>query len=250
MTALHCLRWTMLGLIGLAATTPGCSRWIDVSTPATGQAEFLVRSVPHEERVPFVLDGFRLVRNGAPQDPSLEAERRFLNSVRETRLFSSFVPLGENAASLGDKTVTARITLQETIDPRAGATAWKGFIIGASMFLLAPVIELDYGYAVQADLELERWDGLVRRYEARSAGTVRYNLFGATPIMLEELKGQVTAACLDDLMGQLVRETDHYTVNSSPLPDPAIHTVTVRARKSANGTSAAPAVSVSVPPSP
>jgi hypothetical protein len=250
MMALHCLRWTMLGLIGLTVTTSGCSRWIDILTPSTGQAEFLVRSVPHEERVAFVLDGFRLVRNGAPQDPSLEAERRFLNSVRDTRLFSPIVPLGENAASLGDKTVTARLTMEETIDPRSGATAWKGFIIGASMFLLAPMIELDYGYALQANLELERWDGQVTRYEARSAGTVRYHLFGATPIMLEELKGQVTEACLDNLMGQLVRDTDHYTVNSSPPPDPAIRTVTVRVRKSANGTSAAPAVPISVPPSP
>lgn len=146
--------------------------------------------------------------------------------------------------------MTARITMEETIDPRSGATAWKGFLIGASMFLLAPVIELDYGYAAQASLELEHWDGRVRLYEARSAGAVRYYLFGATPIMLDELKGQVTEACLNDLMEQLVRDTDLYTAGSSPLPDPAIRAVTVKARRSVTGTPAAPVIPVASPPAP
>jgi hypothetical protein len=246
----HGLRWTMLGLAGFAVTALGCSRWIEVVPSSIDRTDAVTRSVPKEERVPFVLEGFRLVQNGAPQNPSPEIERRFLNTVQETRLFSTLVPLGAHAGSLGDKTVTARLTLEETIDPRSGAAAWKGFLVGASMFLLAPVIELDYGYATQASLELEHWDGQVQRYEARSSGTVRYQLFGATPIMLDELKGQVIETCLNDLMHQLVRDTDLYTAGSSPLPDPAIRSVTVKARTSVTGTPSVPAVPVSSAPVP
>lgn len=223
-------RWTLLGLVGLAVTTPGCSRWIDILPSSTVQQESIARSIPDDERVPFVMDGFRLAQNGAPQNPSTDMERRLLNIVQETHLFSTLVPLGGNASPLGDKVVTARITFDETIDPHPGESAWKGFIIGASMFLLSPVIDLDYDYATQASLELERWDGQLKRYEARSAGAVHYKLFGATPIMIDELKGRVTEACLNDLMAQLVQDTDLYMASSTPAPDSPIRTITVKAR--------------------
>jgi hypothetical protein len=242
--------WIMLGLALLATGTSACSRWIDVLPASPEQPDTVTRSIPREERVPFVMQGFRLVQNGSPQNPSLEVEHRFLNSVQETRLFSDLVPLGGNTSSLGERTVTARITMEETIDPRSGETAWKGFVIGASMFLLSPVIELDYGYAARAHLELERWDGQQRRYEAQASGTVRYHLFGATPIMLSELKGQVTEVCLNNLMQQLLRDADLYMASSGSPSDPGIRDVTVKARKPDLTTSPRSIVPISTPSSP
>ena len=246
----HLVPWTLLGLVGLVFTTSGCTRWIDVMPSSTLQQESITRSISNDERVPLVMDGFRMMQNGAPQNPSTEVERRILHTVQETRLFSTLVPLGGNLASLGDKVVTARITFDETIDTHSGAAAWKGFVIGASMFLLSPVIELDYDYATQASLELERWDGQVKRYEARSAGTAHYNLFGATPIMIGELKGQVTEACLTDLMDQLVRDTNFYMASNTPLPNSPILTVTVKARPSLRSPASLSAVPISTAPTP
>jgi hypothetical protein len=246
----HLFRWTLLGLVGFASTTMGCTRWIDVIPSSTLQQESITRSISNDERVPLVMDGFRMMQNGAPQNPSAEVERRILNTVQETRLFSTLVPLGGNVASLGDKVVTARISFDETIDPHSGAAAWKGFIIGASMFLLSPAIELNYDYAAQASLELERWDGQVKRYEARSAGTAHYHLFGATPMMIGELKGQVTEACLTDLMDQLVRDTNFYMASNAPLPGSPILTVTVKARKPLGSPTSLSVVPVSTTPSP
>ena len=246
----HLFRWTLLGLVGLACTTMGCTRWIDVMPSSTLQQEAITRSLPNNERVPLVMDGFRMMQNGAPQNPSAEIERRILNTVQETRLFSTLVPLGENVASLGEKAVTARITFDETVDPHSGAAAWKGFVIGASMFLLSPAIELHYDYAAKATLELERWDGQVKRYEAQSSGTAHYNLFGASPILISELKGQVAEACLTKLMDQLVRDTTFYMASSSPLPEPPILTVTVKSRKPLRSSSSRSAVPVSTTPAP
>jgi hypothetical protein len=245
----HLFRWTLLGLAGLASTTMGCTgRWIDVMPSSALQLESVTRSISNVDRVPLVMDGFRMMQNSAPQNPSTEVERRILNTMQETRLFSTIVPIGGNVASLGDKLVTARVTFDETIDPHSGAAAWKGFVIGASMFLLSPVIELDYDYAAQASLELERWDGQVKRYEARSAGTAHYNLFGATPIMIGELKGQVTEACLTELMEQLVRDTSFYMASSSPLPDSPHFTVTVKARNPQRSPAALSIVPISTTP--
>lgn len=247
----HLFRTALAGLVGLAMTaTLGCTRWIDVMPSSAGPRDSIAQSIANDERVPFIMDGFRLVQNGAPQNPSSEIERRILNQVLETRLFSSLVPFGGNASSLGEKVVMARITFDETIDPHAGEAAWKGFVIGASMFLLSPAIELDYDYAAQATMELERWDGQVKRYAARSTGTAHYNLFGATPIMIDELKGQVTEACLNDLMDQLVRDTNFYVASSTPLPDLPARTVTVKARKPTAPSPAPSVVPVSTLPAP
>ncbi len=228
----YAFRWLALGLVGFVLCgMTACTRWIDVIPPSSGPQETIAHSLPSDERVPLVMDTFRLSQNGTPQHPSPDVERRVLYAVQETRLFSTLVPLGGTPASTGGKTVIARLTFDETIDPHTGHTAFKGIVIGASMFLLSPIIELDYDYAAQASLEVERWDGQVKRYEARSSGTAHYHLFGATPIMIEELKGQVTEACLNDLMAQLVRDTTLYMASKTPLPDSPIDAVTVRARK-------------------
>ena len=49
--------------------------------------------------------------------------------------------------------------------------------------------------------------------------------------MIGELKGQVTEACLTDLMDQLIQDTNFYMASSAPLPDSPIVSVTVKARK-------------------
>jgi hypothetical protein len=229
----------------------GCTaRWIDVSPSPTNREHPVTQSILNNERVPLVMDGFRMTQNGAPQNPSDEVEYRILNTVQETRLFSTLIPLGGNAALLGDKVVTARITFDETIDSHSGATAWKGFIIGVSMFLLSPVIDLDYDYAAEASLELGRWDGQVKRYTAHSAGTAHYTLFAASPTMIGELKGQVTEACLTDLMDQLIRDTNFYVASSAPLPGSPIVSVTVKARKPQPSPASPSAIPVSTAPAP
>jgi hypothetical protein len=244
-------RWSVLGLSGLAIiAATGCARSIAVVPPSLDRHEAATQSIADNDRVPFVLDTFRMSQNGVPQHPSSDIERRVLNVVQETRLFSTLVPLGGIPASDGGKTVAARFTFDETIDSHSGYTALKGIVIGASMFLLSPVIELDYDYTAQAHLELERWDGHVKRYDARSSGTAHYNLFGASPVMIDELKGQVTETCLDALMNQLVQDTTLYMASTTPLPASAIRTVTVRARRPAAAQISLPTIPVSTNPAP
>lgn len=226
------LRWSVLSLAGLVLSgTTGCNRWIDVKPSSADLKETITYSLPNDERVPLVTNSFHLSRNGALQYPSADLERRILSSFQETNLFSALLPLGEQSDSLGDKVVSARITVDETIEPHSWLTAFKGIVIGGSMFLLSPFIDLEYGYGTTVALEIERWDGHVRRYEAHSSGTVHYKLFGATPVMIDELKGHVTEACLTDLTGQVVRDTTLYMANSAPLLDAGIRMVTVKAKR-------------------
>lgn len=231
---MNLFRWSVLSLAGFVLCgITGCTRWIDVKPPSADPKEIMTHSLPSDERVPLVTNSFHLSKNGASQNPSADLERRILGSIQETSLFSTLRPLGAKSDSLGDKVVSARITVDETIEPHSWLSAFKGIVIGGSMFLLSPFIDLEYGYAATVALELERWDGHVTRYEARSSGTVHYKLFGATPVMIDELKGHVTEACLTDLTGQLVRDTKLYMAGSAPLPDTGIRTVTVKAKRPA-----------------
>ncbi len=224
--------WSIVGLIGVVVcTSTGCTRSIELKPSSADLQPTVTHLLPADERVPLVMDSFRLSQNGAPQNPSTETERRILNRVQETRLFSTLIPLGAPSDTLGEKIVSARITMDEAIEPHSGLSALKGIVIGGSMFLLSPFIELEYDYAAKIGIELERWDGQLKRYEARSSGTVYYKLFGATPVMIDELKGHVTDACLADLTGQLVRDTNLYMASSASSPASGIRTVTVKARR-------------------
>jgi hypothetical protein len=100
------------------------------------------------------------------------------------------------------------------------------------MFILTPFIPLDYDYAAHMALELERWDGQVKRYESQSAGTAHYQLFNATPLMIDELKGHVTESCLTALMQQMVHDTPFYSASSAPVLDRPIHSVSVKSTRS------------------
>lgn len=227
-------QWSILSLAGFTLCgIAGCTRWIDVKPASANHTEAMTHSLPNDERVPLVTNSFHLSRNGSSQYPSVDLERRILHSIQETSLFSTLMPLGEQSDSLGEKTISARITVDETIEPHSWLSAFKGIVIGGSMFLLSPFIDLEYGYAATVALELERWDGHVTRYEGRSSGTVHYKLFGATPVMIDELKGHVTEACLTELTQQLVRDTTLYMASSAPLPNTGIHTVTVKAKRPA-----------------
>jgi hypothetical protein len=81
-------------------------------------------------------------------------------------------------------------------------------------------------------LELERWDGRVKRYESQSSGTAHYKMFGATPLMIDELKGHVTESCLTSLMEQVVQDSAFYTASSAPIVDRPIRSVSVKSRRS------------------
>ena len=221
-----------MGFIGvILGMSIGCARSIEVKPVSIESQAAITHSLPSNERVPLVMDSFHLSRNGAPQAPSTEVERRILNRVQDTSLFSTLIPLGGQSDSLGEKIVSARITVDETIDPHSWLSSFKGILLGGSMFLLSPFVDFEYDYAATVGLELERWDGQVKRYEANSSGTVRYKLFGASPVMIDELKGHVTEACLTNLTAQLVRDTTLYTATSAPAPKSGIRTVTVKSRR-------------------
>jgi len=242
------LRCLILGCFGLMLTAiTGCSYWIEMKSPSATAEEPTAQVIARDEQVPLILDRIRTTRNGSPQNSSADAEQRILSSLAEIGLFSHLVSVRTEAPAFGDKTVRARLLFDEAIDSHAGGAALKGIVLGASMYILTPFLPLEYEYAAHLSLDLERWDGEVKHYESRSAGSARYHLFGATPVMIDELKGHVTETCLVDLARQIAQDTAFYTASSAPLSASGIRTVSVKPRTSPTSTPTTAAVPVSAP---
>jgi hypothetical protein len=249
MTINVALRGLVLACCGLLITT-GCGRWIEMmAIPPPGQ-ESASQRIAQDEQVPLIMDRIRITRNGSPQNPSTETEQRILGSLGDIGLFSYLVGMHTPPQASNGKVIRARLVLDEAIDSHAGHAAWKGIVIGASMFILTPFLPLEYDYAAHVALELERWDGQIKRYESQSAGTARYQLFGATPIMIDELKGHVMEICLTQLAGQLVPDTQFYFASSAPLAEPGIRSVSVKSRAPEPAGPTGAVIPVSVPATP
>ena len=225
--------WTIIGCCGLFITlTTGCGRWIELKATADSSLTPSVRKIARVEQVPLVMDSVDNTRNGSPQNPSLETEQRVLGMLREIGLFSHLGDMNSPEPPASEKFIRARLLFDEAVDSHPSDVAWKGIVISVSMFTLAPFIPLEYDYSAHVTLELERWDGGVKRYESQSTGTAHYKLFSATSLMIDELKGHVTESCLTALMQQVVHDTAFYTASSAPILDRPIRSVSVKSKRS------------------
>lgn len=219
---------SLAGLIVVLAS--GCSHWIELTDQAAPSPPSQT-TISSDRRVPLLLETVRLSQNGAPLATPPALERQVLGALEATQLFSQYFQSGYEQPAPHEHRVTIRLRMDNHVDPHPGETAWSGFVIGASMFLLSPVIWFDYDYGTQMSLEVERWDGQMKQYTASSSGSAHYYLFGASPHVIEELKGQVTDNCLASLLDQLVRDHIFYLADGSSQTESTIRTVSVGSRR-------------------
>lgn len=211
----------------------GCSHWIELAG-STDAAPPTMTTVATDARVPLLLETIRVTHNGSSIAPPTILERQVLGAIEATRLFSQHYQSGYSQPAADQARVTVRLSIDNLVEPHAGQAAWRGFVVGASMFALAPFISLNYDYGTQISLEMERWDGQIKRYTATSNGSAHYNLFGASPDVIEQLKGQVTEACLSSLLNQVIQDSTFYLASNVQTQDQSIRTVSVGVRRPSN----------------
>jgi len=209
----------------------GCSHWIELAVP-TDAAPPTSATVATDARVPLLLETIRVTHNGSSIAPPTILERQVLGVIEATHLFSQHYQSGYSQPTADQARVTMRLSIDNLVEPHAGQAAWRGFVIGASMFTLAPFISLNYDYGAEMSLEMERWDGQIKQYTATSNGSAHYNLFGASPDVIEQLKGQVTEACLSSLLNQVIQDSIFYLTSSEQPRGNPIRTVSVGVRHS------------------
>jgi hypothetical protein len=207
----------------------GCSHWIELAAP-TDTIPPAHATVATDARLPLLLETLRVTQNGSSIAPPAYLERQVLGAIESTRLFSQHYQSGYMQPAADQIRVTMHLSVDNRVEPHAGQAAWRGFAIGASMFTLAPFISLNYDYRSEMSLEMERWDGRVKRYAATSNGSARYHLFGANPGVIEQLKGQVTEACLSALLNQVIQDSAFYLANRGQPHSSPSRTISVGVR--------------------
>jgi hypothetical protein len=211
----------------------GCSHWIELAAPADTTPPTSA-TVATDARVPLLLGTLRVTQNGAPVAPPMILERQVLGAIEATHLFSQHFQSGYTQPAANQAHVSVHLSIDNQVEPHAGQAAWRGFVVGASMFTLAPFISLNYDYGTQMVLDMERWDGQIKRYTATSNGSAHYNLFGVSPDVIEQLKGQVTEACLSSLLNQVIQDSGFYLASSTQPHGHPIRTVSVGVRHQAS----------------
>lgn len=176
---------TIVVLIAWAAA--GCERWMRVVELPAPDTMTLAPVPVSTQKSPVLVLTSLITQNGAPQNPNAELERRLVGLLHESGLFSHTAQVGYAEVPESGH-VQARLSIEEHIDPHTGQTAWRGFLIGASMFTLTTFFPMEYDYAARMTLELRRWDGHVRRYAAASEGTAFFHVFGASPLTALEVE--------------------------------------------------------------
>jgi hypothetical protein len=209
----------------------GCSHWIELAGP-TDTASPASATVATDARVPLLLETIRVTHNGSSIAPPVMLERQVLGAIEATRLFSQYYQSGYAQPAASQPHIAVRLSIDNLVDPHAGQAAWRGFLVSASMFTLSPFISLNYDFGAQMSLEMERWDGQIKQYTATSNGSAHYNLFAANPEIIEQLKGQVTEACLSSLLNQVIQDSAFYLASSEQSKGNTIRTVSVGIRHS------------------
>ena len=204
-----------------------CSHSIELAAP-TDTVPSANATVDTDARVPLLLETIRVTHKGSSIAPPAPLERQVLGAIEATRLFSQHYQSGYQQPEANQAHVTVRLSIDNLVEPHAGQAAWRGFLVSASMFTLAPFISLNYDYGAQMSLEMERWDGQTKQYTATSNGSAHYNLFGANPEIIEQLKGQVTEACLSSLLNQVIQDSAFYLASHAQSQNHSIRTVSVR----------------------
>jgi hypothetical protein len=116
-----------------------------------------------------------------------------------------FAPVFEPSLAHQAKPDALHMTIRfaESIDSHQGAALVKGFFIGLSLYLLAPVLPLNGDMEQRIDVSLTLPDGRVRRYEAQTAARINYHLFANTVLADAELQSKVGTSNLQAIIARI-----------------------------------------------
>ena len=195
-------------LLVLSFASTGCSRWMQISGTPPAEPPPVAHSSGVGGPVPAVVTGIVVTQNGTRQVATPDLERRVLDRLANTELFARLSYPAYAEAPPSREYVRATLTVDTHTDPHSGGAAFKGIVIGASMFLLTPLLPLEYDFGASMTLAIERPDGTSHHYHAHAQGTAFYHLFGATPLAAEELRAEVLESCLDQLQRELVKDRE------------------------------------------
>lgn len=141
-------------------------------------------------------------------------DQEFLNTlIKDMDRMRTFSTILQGQPDTDSKNfVTLTIRASEAEDWHHGANAFKGILIGLTMFVLTPVLRMDYDFEQEISIQAHRWDGQVKNYTAKGSGSNSFTSDGTQGALL--LRNQIVEANRNSLINQLVQDAAFFEVKS------------------------------------
>ena len=183
----------------------GCTlHWTDIDLKPDGADAISIAKHSNENAVLSclaIMGDLKVKSNGHEVNASSEFQKRFMVHIKDTNIFSSVAQ--DMPAIKPDKYVSFVLESDENQESNQGANAVKGFFIGATFFLLTPVIPLSYDFESDMHLIAARGDGKTKQYSAKGKGSASYQLYANAAMAGQEVRAEVTNNNINSLMSQL-----------------------------------------------
>jgi len=192
---------TLILAVGLSGCT---AHWTNIDVKPDNQVS--VSRYSHSSDCVAIMDDLHVTSNGQAVDANEAFQKRFMTNLKDTHMFSKVA--AETPDAQHDKLVNFALSVAENQNTNQGANAAKGFFIGASLYLLTPVLPLSYDFSQDVMLNVTRSDGRSKRYTANGKGEARYHLFGNAAMAGSEVRGQIINNNLTSLINQIKQDAD------------------------------------------
>lgn len=115
-------------------------------------------------------------------------------------------PVTGKMEALAPHVVEMRGLVSNKADAHLGGTFGKGFAIGATFYLLAPVISYTADFDTEISVDVVRWDGARKTYHGVGETRTRYKHFANKSKAFQEGAGKALDGAIDALLAQIVAD--------------------------------------------
>jgi len=194
--------WTYVFLLCLLCLGgSGCGMKVTFKPPFPETVK--TDNVAGKPRYSSVLMYASATMDGTPTVINPPFKDRLLEALRQSNVFENVY--GDDQAIPETRKVRLALTTTERMDYNNVLGAIKGFVIGASFFVLSPFIPIYADYTTELRLQVEKPDGSQRQYTGYAAGESEHYFFSHGDYY-PDLTKQVTDAALRDLSAKLTND--------------------------------------------
>lgn len=152
--------------------------------------------------LPAYITSVDVSSNGNTVSPNQDFINKFIKDMEKMRTFSTILQGKPDTHS--KQFVKLAIRVSETEDWHRVANSFKSFFAGFTMFVLTPVLRLDYDFEQEISIQASRWDGQIKNYTAKGTASNSYTWNAAQEA--RSIQNQVVEANRNSLINQLVQE--------------------------------------------
>jgi hypothetical protein len=189
----------IFAFVVLAASGCGMKVTFKPPFPETATSEV----TPGTAKYSAVLMYSSATMDGKPAMMTSLFKDRLLEQLRTSHSFTSVY--GDDQALPERQKILLSVATAERMDYNNVLGAIKGFFIGASFFILSPVIPIYADYTTEIRLTVEKPDGSQRHYTGYASGESEHYFFSHGDYY-PDLVRQVTDAALRDLSAKLIQD--------------------------------------------